>query len=508
MKLLCLLLALILLLPCSVLADQEEENYDPSVEGIALGSVNARTACHDPSIIAANGKYYIFGSHMAAAVSEDLRGWTHLASGYHSGNSVWGDLFADSDRVFRYAGLNTSLIPTDDGTCHVWAPDVIWNPVMGKYMMYYCTTSTWNVSNLCFGISDSVEGPYIWQDALIYSGFEKQNIGETDVSLYADDAWIKKHHLTLAGGYNYRECPNAIDPTVFFDAEQRFWMVYGSWSGGIFLLELDPATGRVIHPEADEAAGVDPYFGKRLLGGGHQSIEGPYILYDAESGWYYLFVSYGGLNAHGGYQIRVFRSRAPDGDYEDMNGARPGKMAHALYGLKLSGNYTLPSVRTAYMATGHNSAFVDTDGKRYVCYHTRFNNGTESHLPMVKQFAVSEEGWPCLLPYSTRKETIPAEFSAEDVPGRYYVVNQGTEINDVIAEPFILYLRPDGSVGGESAAGSWALADHSVYLRLSLGDASWSGIICRMQDNAGTEVTVFTLAGQNESVWGVKYDEQ
>ena len=274
------------------------------------------------------------------------------------------------------------------------------------------------------------------------------------------------------------------------------------------IVELDPATGRVIHPEADEAAGVDPYFGKRLLGGGHQSIEGPYILYDAESGWYYLFVSYGGLNAHGGYQIRVFRSRAPDGDYEDMNGARPGKMAHALYGLKLSGNYTLPSVRTAYMATGHNSAFVDEDGKRYVCYHTRFNNGTESHLPMVKQFAVSEEGWPCLLPYSTRKETIPAEFSAEDVPGRYYVVNQGTEINDVIAEPFILYLRPDGSVGGESAAGSWALADHSVYLRLSLGDTSWSGIICRMQDNAGTEVTVFTLAGQNESVWGVKYDEQ
>ncbi len=44
---------------------------------------------------------------------------------------------------------------------------------MGKYMMYYCTTSTWNVSNLCFGVSDSVEGPYIWQAPLIYSGFDK-----------------------------------------------------------------------------------------------------------------------------------------------------------------------------------------------------------------------------------------------------------------------------------------------------------------------------------------------
>ena len=50
-------------------------------------------------------------------------------------------------------------------------------------------------------------------------------------------------------------------------------MVYGSWSGGIFLLEIDKTTGLVIHPEADKANNVDPYYGKRLLGGGHISIE-------------------------------------------------------------------------------------------------------------------------------------------------------------------------------------------------------------------------------------------
>ena len=31
-------------------------------------------------------------------------------------------------------------------------------------------------------------------------------------------------------------CRILFDPTVFFDADGRFWMVYGSWSGGIFLL--------------------------------------------------------------------------------------------------------------------------------------------------------------------------------------------------------------------------------------------------------------------------------
>ena len=505
MRFLSLLLAACLLLP--LCASRAEEDYTPSVDGIKTGVVNARVGVHDPSIIAADGSYYIFGSHMASAKSDNLRTWTVVASGYYSGNKVWGDLFAENTHVFDYAGGPSSLIPTDDGTYHVWAPHVIYNDVMGKYMMYYCTSSTWNASNLCFGISDSVEGPYTWQGCLICSGFSKKNIGQTDVAQYADENRIRNNYLTLAGTYNYREYPNAIDPTVFFDADHRMWMVYGSWSGGIFLLELDPATGLVIHPGADDDAGVDPYFGKRLLGGGHQSIEGPYILYDEESEWYYLFVSYGSLTAHGGYQIRVFRSRTPDGDYEDMNGQRPDSIGHWRFGLKLSGNYTLPSVRTAYMATGHNSAMIDADGRRYVCYHSRFNNGSEGHLPIVKQYGLNAEGWPCLLPYATRKETLPDSVDPASVPGRYYVINQGTEINDHIAEPFIVYLREDGTAGGKSVSGTWSVDSGTAFLRLSLDGREYSGILARMQDDGGTEVSVFSVVGNNESVWGVKYDE-
>lgn len=502
------MLLMILCLVCACGAAEGEEDYTPDLTAFDEGTVNAGVAVHDPSILAAGGRYYIYGSHMMAAWSVDLRSWHLVAGGYSQDNPVWGNLFAEGSHVFDWAGLKSSLNPTDDGTCHVWAPGVVYNPVMKKYMMYYCTTSTWNISNLCFGIADSPEGPFTWQAPLIYSGFGKNNLDATNVREFADEEWIKTHHLTLAGGYNYRENPNAIDPAVFFDGDGRFWLVYGSYSGGIFLLELDPATGLAIHPAADPAHEVDPYFGKRLLGGGHQSIEGPWILWDKEAGWYYLFVSYGGLNRTGGYQIRVFRSRTPDGDYEDMNGKRPGKAGHYLYGLKMSGNYLLPSVKTAYMATGHNSALVDPSGKRYICYHTRFDNGGEGHQPMVKQYGVSEEGWPCMLPYATRKETIPETFAAQDVPGRYFVINQGTDINAKIAKPFIVYLREDGTAGGESVSGAWSLKEGSVFLRLTLGEESWSGIICPMKDDAGTDVTVFSLVGQNESVWGVKYDAE
>lgn len=44
------------------------------------------------------------------------------------------------------------------------------------------------------------------------------------------------------------------------------------------------------------------YFGLKLSGGYHQSGEGPYIVYDEETDYYYLFVTYGGLAAKGGLQ--------------------------------------------------------------------------------------------------------------------------------------------------------------------------------------------------------------
>ena len=38
------------------------------------------------------------------------------------------------------------------------------------------------------------------------------------------------------GNYNNSLFPNAIDPTIFYDANGKLWMVYGSWSGGIYIL--------------------------------------------------------------------------------------------------------------------------------------------------------------------------------------------------------------------------------------------------------------------------------
>ena len=230
-------------------------------------------------------------------------------------------------------------------------------------------------------------------------------------------------------------------------------------------------------------------------------------MYDEATDYYYLFVSYGGLTSNGGYQMRVFRSKTVDGEYVDMNGAYPEKSAmHENFGLKLSGNYKLPSLDKAYMATGHNSAFVDKDGKVYVVYHTRFNDGGENHSPRVHQMLMNAEGWPCELPYQTQGETVSEKgYSKDDVVGRYYVINQGTDISSDIANPRIFYLNKDGSVDGEEVSGTWSMKDGSYYMNIKMGDKEFSGVFCQMKDEAGTEVMTFSAVGGNESVWGVKY---
>ena len=158
------------------------------------------------------------------------------------------------------------------------------------------------------------------------------------------------------------------------------------------------------------------------------------------------------------------------------------------------------------MATGHNSAFADDDGKLYIVYHTRFDNGQENHSPRVKQFFVNEEGWPCMLPYATDGETISENgYEKAAVVGEYYVVNQGTDISAVIAQPFKLVLTERGNVFGDGIKGTWNMTDGTYYMHITYNDVEYSGVFCEMTDEAGTTVMTFSAVGNNESVWGVKY---
>ena len=260
----------------------ENADYTVSYDGIKTATINAGVSGHDPSILQVGDTYYIYGSHMSAAKSTDLRNWTKLGDGYDTANPVYGT-FMKEKHMFDFAGNMFSAIPTDNGGTHIWAPDVYYNEEEQLYYMYFCTSSTWNASNLCYATSKSPEGPFKWQKAFIYSGYNENTLKNTDILDYVSKEYALEHYISGVQ-YNFNEHPNAIDPTIFHDKDGRLWMVYGSWSGGIHILEVDEKTGKLIRPEADEENGVDPYYGKRILGGGHTAIEAPYILYDEPSG--------------------------------------------------------------------------------------------------------------------------------------------------------------------------------------------------------------------------------
>lgn len=491
-------------------------DFDTNLAAIETGSLSAGSSVHDPSIFVGEDKYYIVGSHMTFAYSDDLRKWTLKGNGYTGTNMIFGDLFRDeTGEVFRYTGKKDSVVPTDDGKCHLWAPDIIYNKAKGLYYMYYCTSSTWNASTIGFATSETIDGKYEYGKDLIYSGLTRVNIDETNVCDYVDKDTALKTYVKLDGTYNYNDYPNALDPAVFYDKEGKMWMVYGSWSGGIFLLEIDEETGDVIHPEADPDNNVDSYYGKKLLGGGHKSIEGPYILYDPDSDYYYLFVSYGGLVSDGGYQIRVFRSKEVNGDYVDMNGEKPERFDndHSKFGLKISGNHMLPSLETAYMSTGHNSAMIDKDGKKYVVYHTRFENKGEYFEPRVRQYFLNEEGWPVMLPYITNGETISdSGYSSEEIAGRYYLQELGLDISGTYKEGVIIYLDRNGTVYYKTsddsvAEGSYTISDGKYFVHITIDDIEYSGVFCKQLDESGKEVLVFSACGENRTIYGVKSEK-
>lgn len=51
----------------------------------------SRVSVHDPSIVKGDGKYYIFGSHRANAVSSDLVSWNYFTTNI---NTDYADIFS------------------------------------------------------------------------------------------------------------------------------------------------------------------------------------------------------------------------------------------------------------------------------------------------------------------------------------------------------------------------------------------------------------------------------
>ncbi len=460
--------------------------------------------CHDPSIFKDfDGTYYIFGTHITGGYTTDLRNWTSI-------DGQFRNTFTEETK----AKIREWNKDSGDWYGYLWAPDVIYNPVLKKYCYYLSANGDDWKSNIVMLTSDKVTGPYEYAGSVVYGGFTAEDAGETDV-LYAlgtdtlPDRYIKNGVKNRQWGNKW---PNCIDPCVFYDDDGKLWMSYGSWSGGIFLLELDENTGlRDYTVKYDTDNHSDAYFGKKIAGGMYVSGEGSYI--EKIGDYYWLFMSYGGLEAKGGYNVRVFRSKTVDGDYRDLLGnssiydTRVTNHNQSV-GVRLFGGYKWRTFNQGQVAQGHNSAFVDDDGRAYMIYHTRTTDGSEGHTVKVHQLFTNAEGWLVAAPYITAGEKLSDNgVKTEDLVGSYDVIIHELAINYAKLEaktPKYINLNADGTITGDFD-GTWSITPGTSYIYLSFNNDNYSGVALKMNvENTKIETPVFTVVGERTqvTVWG------
>ena len=210
-------------------------------------ALDGQVGIHDPStIVVCDGKFYSWGTGGRGLVSSD--GWTWERGAAHGGGG----------------GL---------------APDVM--RLGDRYYLYYAVARGQPRAEVHMASNKTLDPKspdYKWEDGGI-----------------------------VASSDGVEDC-NAIDPGLFLDPnDRRLWLTYGSYFGFIRLVELDPKTGRRLHPDeppADLAV----------------NCEASIMIY--RDGWYYLLATHGSCcaGADSGYNIRVGRARKVTGPFVDHEG--------------------------------------------------------------------------------------------------------------------------------------------------------------------------------------------
>lgn len=436
---------------------------------------------HDPSIIRYEDTYYIFGSHLAAAKSNDLINWESIGDGVSNSNPIIKNVFTEMKESFDWSNTKT-----------FWAPDVIQLKSDNRFYMYYCTCEgSKPLSTLGIAVSDKIEGPYENLGIILKSGMTKESSENGDT-------------------YNAAYHPNAVDPSVFYDNTGRLFMMYGSYSGGIYCLELNTETGFPL----------EEGYGKKVLGANHLRIEAPYVLYNKDTKYYYMFLSFGGLDADGGYNIRVCRSENPDGPYYDVMGQNMMECkgltafddaAASLYGNKLMGNYNWLSAEEnesndtyGYVSPGHNTAiFQEETGKYFITFHTRFENSGEFHQVRTHQMFFNSDGWPVVVPLRYTNETMES-YQKKEAAGEYRWIDHGREITSEVKQARRLIFTKNGKIEGD-ASGTYILKDGN-QMEMTIDNVNYKGIVIKAYDEYGQkEVMTFTVSGDNGvSFWGIQ----
>ncbi|MDR1001018.1 MAG: family 43 glycosylhydrolase [Clostridiales bacterium] len=493
------------------------------------GTRASNVTVHDPSIVkAADGTYVITGSHFASAKSTNLitltqtnEGYSMTASASNYYNKVWywpkdnaNTSIQTMEQQLATVGAKTS------SAVNYWACDIV--QVGDKYYLYYSlsslNSSDFDSSAIGLAIGDSANGPFTTQGLIVKSG--ASNGGKA---------------MNGSTTYNRTIHPNCIDAQGFLDKKGDLWMVYGSYGGGIFIYEMENATG--MPKSISTINNENAKYGTKLIANSWNAIEAPYVLYSPETGYYYLFTTFfwlGSETDNGGYNVRIFRSKDPEGPYEDaehtkitaeVNDTADAYLKNQAYtdgdnttfyfndlGVKILGGYQFLQTTADNnqgmhtLSPGHNSAYYDKDTKKYyLIYHTRFDSAGV-HNVHIREMFVTDGEWLAAAPLRSDGGNV-REFYSGELVGSYKVIvfsDKTKLITAVKSTPY--HLIDDGTIKNTSAAvvGSWELSDDRKTAIIKLNGVRYEGVFLRQWDNDNSKwVQAFTaISDDGVEIWG------
>jgi len=420
---------------------------------------------HDPTVMkAADGYYYMyqtdasFGNvhigygHFHGRRSRDLVNWEYLGGTLMDDCPTWA---LDSvNAFFSRMGREPVSALTDIG---YWAP-VARRIADDLYRMYYCLVAEqWSLIGL-METSDPASNQ--WEDR----GYVVCSSSDKAASAYGTGSqW--------GGWFRF----NAIDPSFIITPDDEHWLVYGSWHSGIVALQLDPATGKPLNPLPNPwkvGTGTNTTYGKRIAtrdaSSRWQASEGPEVVYNPETGYYYLFLAYDELAV--AYNTRVARSRTITGPYVGMNGTSitSGGDCFPL----VTHPYKFNSSRNidGWVGISHCAVFDDGQGNWFYSSqgHLPENYADDAYsnaimMGHVRRILWTSSGWPVVLP--ERYGAVPqASINESELVGTWEHINL-TYAYQQQRTSTSLTLHADGTLEG-AMTGSWSFDPTTNTLKL------------------------------------------
>ncbi len=363
------------------------------------------------------------------------------------------------------------------GATNIWAPYII--PFGTKYRLYFSVSAFGRkASYIGLAESDSPEGPW-------------KQIG----------CVVKTEDTTPM---------NAIDPTVIVSpVDGKWWMHYGSYFGGLYCVELNPATG-LPHTEGDKGHLV-----ARRANYQKDNLEAPEIVYNPQLNQYYLFASYDPLMTT--YNVRVGRSDKAEGPFTDFFG-KDLKDTTNNFPI-LTAPYRFEN-HPGWAGTGHCGVFTSDDGQYFMVHQGRLSPNNQMMDLHVRQVFFTEDGWPVVSP-ERYAGSEPRKFTTADMVGEWEIIRvqeplyerrleagqimwgEGELLSQEWNQSEHLNLREGNSLSNDE--GNWEFVEAKQSLQLVLeGDTMKNLVVFAGHDwENETETVLFTgLDARGRSVWG------